>query len=81
MKNLLKCQEIMTIQHYTTGNLLNFSYHQNYHKLIGIDLLTQANTNIAQQFNFTENLAKDDGATMFFIAGKQGEKILSFCLD
>ena len=23
---------------YTTGNLLDFSYHQNYYKLIGIDL-------------------------------------------
>ena len=35
------------------------------------DLLRQANTNILQQINFTEKLEKDDGATMFFIAGKQ----------
>ena len=31
---------------YTTGNLSDFSYHQNYYKLIGIDLSRQANTSI-----------------------------------
>ena len=31
---------------YTTGNLLDFSYHQNYYKLIGTDLSRQANMNI-----------------------------------
>ena len=36
MKSFLKCQEMMT-----TGNLLGFSYHQNYYKLIGIDLPRQ----------------------------------------
>ena len=30
----------------TSGNLLDFSYHQNYYKLIGIDLSRQRNTNI-----------------------------------
>ena len=30
----------------TTGNLLDFSYHQNHSKLIGIDLSRQTNTNI-----------------------------------
>ena len=33
MKIILKCQE-----DYTTGNLLDYLYHQNYYKLIGIDL-------------------------------------------
>ena len=28
---------------YTTGNLLGFSYHQNYYKFIGIDLSRQKN--------------------------------------
>ena len=37
---------------YTTGNLLDFSYHQNYYKLIGIDLSRQTNKNIPQQINF-----------------------------
>ena len=28
---------------YTTGNVLDYLYHQKYYKLIGIDLLTQTN--------------------------------------
>ena len=39
----------------TPGILLNFSYHQNYYKEIGIDLLRQKNTSILQQINFTGN--------------------------
>ena len=38
---------------YTTGNLLDFSYHQNHYKLIGINLSRQTNTNISQQNNFS----------------------------
>ena len=30
---------------YATGNLLDFLHHQNYYKLIGIDLSRQTNTN------------------------------------
>ena len=30
----------------TTGNLLDFSYHQSYYKRIGIDFSRQTNTNI-----------------------------------
>ena len=55
---------------YTTGNLLDFSYHQNYYKLIGTNLSRQTNTNIPQLSNFIEKLEKDDGARMFFIAEK-----------
>ena len=55
---------------YTTGNLLDFSYHQNYYKLIGTNLSRQTNTNIPQQSNFIEKLEKDDGARMLFIAEK-----------
>ena len=29
------------------------SYHQNYYKVIGIDLSRQSNTNISQQITFT----------------------------
>ena len=39
---------------YTTGNLLDFLYHQNYYKFICIDLSRQQNTNIPQQINFVE---------------------------
>ena len=65
---------------YTTGNLLDFSYHQNYYKLIGIHLSRQANAKIPQQINFAEKLGGDDGPTMFFIAETQQKKILNFSL-
>ena len=56
---------------YTTGNLLDWLYHQNYYKLIEIDLSIQTNTSIPQEINFVRKLEEDDGATMFFIADKQ----------
>ena len=37
---------------YTTGNLLDFSYHQNCYKLVGIDLSRQANRSIPEQINY-----------------------------
>ena len=55
---------------YTTGNLLELSYHQDYYKRIGIDLSRQTDTGIRQQMNFAGKLEKDDGAVMFFIAKK-----------
>ena len=66
---------------YTTGNLLDYLYQQNYYKLIGIDLSRQTNTNIPQQINFTGKLEEDNGATMFFIAENQQKTILNFSLD
>ena len=41
------------IHDYTTGNLLDFLYHQNYYKLTGLDLSRQTNTTIPQKINFT----------------------------
>ena len=41
---------------YTTGNLLDFWYHQNYYKLTGIDLSRQTKTSICQQINFMGTL-------------------------
>ena len=66
---------------YTTGNLLDFSYHQNYYKLIGIDSSRKTNTTIPQQINFTGKLEENDDAIIFFIAEKQQETILNFSLD
>ena len=40
---------------YTTGNLLDLLYHQNYFKLIGIDLSRQTNTTIPQKLVLQEN--------------------------
>ena len=53
---------------YTTGNLLDYSYNQNYYKLLGIDLSRQTNATIPQQINFKEKLnKKNDCVTMLFI--------------
>ena len=57
--------------HYTTGNLLDYLYHQNYYKFIGINLSRQTNKSISQQINFTGKLEEDNGAIMFFITEKQ----------
>ena len=64
---------------YKTKNLLDFSYHQNYYKLTGIDLSRQTNTSIPQQINFGGKL-EEDGATMFFIAEKQHKTTIIFSL-
>ena len=66
---------------YTTGKLLDISYHQNYYKLIGIDLSRQTNTRIPQQINVDGKLEKNDTVTMFFIAEKQHKTTLNFSLD
>ena len=63
---------------YTTGSLLDFSYHQNYHKLIGIDVSGETNTSILQQINYVGKLEKDDGATMLFVSKNQEKTILNF---
>ena len=50
---------------YTTGNLLDYSYHRNYCKLIDTDLSRQANTTIPQKIDFIRELEEDDGAICF----------------
>ena len=47
---------------YKTGILLDFSYHKNYYKVIGIDLSIQTNTSIPQQVNFIVKLEGGDAA-------------------
>ena len=76
-----KLIEMLRNDDYTTGNLLDYFYHQNYYKRIGIDLSRQTNTNSPQQINFTGKLEEDDGTTMLFIAEKQQKTILNFSLD
>ena len=73
--------EMSRNDNYTAENLLVFSYHQNYHKLIGIDLSRQTKRSIPQQINFVGKLQEDDGATMFFIYEKQHKTILKFSLN
>ena len=50
-----KCIKISRNDDYTTGNLLDFSYHQNCYKLIGRDLSRQSNVSIPQQLILQEN--------------------------
>ena len=66
---------------YTKINLLDFSYSQNYYKLIGIDLSRQTNTNIPQQINIAGKLEEDDGATMFLLLKNRKNTILNFSLN
>ena len=47
-----------------TGNLLNYSYHKNYYKVIGVDLLRQTNTSIPQKMNFAGKLEEDNEANL-----------------
>ena len=65
---------------YATGKLFDFSYHQNYYKLIGTDLSRQTNTNIPQEIKFVGKLGEDHGATIVFIAEKQQKTILNLTL-
>ena len=56
---------------YTTRNLLDFSNHQNYYKLIGIDLSRQTNKSFWQQINFVGKIAEK----------QQKKKLLNFSSD
>ena len=51
----------------TTGNLLDYFYHQKCYKLTGIDLSRETNTSVAQQINFVRKLEKDDAATKLLL--------------
>ena len=73
--------EVSRNDDYTTGNLLDYLYHQNYYKLTDIDLSRQTNMSIPQKINFKVKIEEDDGMTMFFIAEKQHKTILNFYLD
>ena len=66
---------------YTIRDLLDYLYHQNWYKLIGIDLSRQTNTSISQQILLTGKLEEDEGITMIFIAVKAEKNILNFSID
>ena len=76
-----KLVEMSKNNDYTTGNLLNYLYHQKYYKLIGIDLPRQRNASILQQINFVGKLEEDDGATIILVAEKQQKTTLNSSLD
>ena len=66
---------------YTTGNLLDYFYHEKYYKLIDVVLLRRTNTSAPQQINFVGKLEEVVATTMLFTIEKQQKKILSFPLD
>ena len=66
---------------YRKRNLLDYSNHENYYKLTGIDISSQKNTSIPQQINFIGKLEKHNGATILYIAGKEQKTILNFFID
>ena len=66
--------------YYTTGNLLEYLHHQNYYRLIGIDLPRQTNTSIPQYVNFVWKL-DEDGSIIFCIAESNKKTILKFSLN
>ena len=70
--------EISRNNGYTRGNLLDYLNHENYYKLIGVDLSIKTNTGIPQQIHFTKKLERNDGTTMLFVLEKQQKTILKF---
>ena len=62
---------------YTTGCLLDYLYFKDNYKMIAIDLNKQqaldADPRAIQQTNFTANLSREEGTTMFFIIKKAKE--------
>ena len=52
---------------YTTGNLLDYFYHQSYYKVIDTHLSRQTNTNIPEQANFRKKLKEDDPSRQILV--------------
>ena len=67
---------------YTTGGLLDYSYFKENYKMIVIDLNKQqaldADPRAIQQINFTANLDRAEGVTMFFVIEEAKETVLDF---
>ena len=73
-----KLMEMSRNDDYTTGNVLDYLYHQTYYELIGTHLSRQTKTSIPQQINFAGKLEENDGVTMFFVAEKQQKNNSNF---
>ena len=74
-----KIIEISKYNDYTTGNLLDFAFFKENHRLIVIDLSKQTKLRDPQQINFIGKLeGQNNGATMFFIIEKSEETTFEF---
>ena len=77
-------RKIATIQtdDYTTGSLIDYLCFKKCYKLIAIDLSKQqkldADSKARQQINFTENIDRAEGASMFFIIEEVKETVFEF---
>ena len=62
--------------------ITRLSLFQKYYKSVAIDLSKQqkldADPKVIQQINFTRNLDRAQGATMFFIIEEANETVLDF---
>ena len=66
---------------YTTECLLVYPYFKKYYKLIAIDLSKQQKLDAdpkAIQVNFTGNISRAEGTTMFFTIEEAKETVLDF---
>ena len=67
---------------YITGCFLDYPYFKENYKLIALDLSKQqeldADPRAIQQINFTANLERAEGATMFFIIEQAKETVFEF---
>ena len=67
---------------YRTGCLLDHSSFKDHYKITAIDLSKQqaldADPRAIQQINFTANLDKAEGATMFFVIEEAKETVMDF---
>ena len=75
MRTYEKIQKAATGQgdDYTTGCLLDYPFFKENYKLFVIDLCKQQ-----AQINFTGNLARGEGATMFLIIEEAKKTVLDF---
>ena len=71
--------ETVQVDDYTTGCSLGYNYFRNYCNMIAIDLSKQqalgTDPKAIQQINFTGNLDRSAGATMFFIVEEVKKRI------
>ena len=69
----------MNNNNYTTGNLLDFAYYKENHKLIANDLSKQTKIKDPQQTNFIDKIeGQGNGVTMFFIIERSEETTFEF---
>ena len=70
MPRNVKNIEMSKNRDYTTGNVLDYLYHQINYELIGINLSRETNTSTPHQINFIGKLEEDDFCNDVFYGWK-----------